>query len=79
MLLQDWIGFIGVCMLLLAFLLNLLKKINMDSVAYTALNTVGAGLTCTASILIPYWPFIILEAIWTVVSAVALLGSLRKE
>jgi len=77
--LQDWIGFAGVCLLLVAFVLNLLKKITMDSAAYTALNTVGAGLTCLASILIPYWPFIILEAIWTIVSGVALIGSLRKR
>jgi hypothetical protein len=30
----DWIGSIGVSILLVAFLLNLLKKIAQDSVSY---------------------------------------------
>ena len=67
----DWIGFIGVSILLLAFLLNLLKIISQDSHAYILLNLIGAGLACIASILIEYVPFIILEAAWTAVSLVS--------
>ncbi len=64
----DWIGFVGVSILLLAFLLNLLKKISQDSQTYIALNFFGAGLACIASVLIAYFPFIILEGVWTLVS-----------
>jgi len=67
----DWIGFVGVSILLLAFLLNLLKRISQDSQAYIALNFFGAGLACVASILIEYFPFIILEGVWTLVSLVS--------
>lgn len=69
--LADWIGFIGVSILLLAFLLNLLKKISQDSHAYILLNFIGAGLACMASILIEYVPFIILEGAWTLVSLIS--------
>lgn len=77
----DWIGFVGVAILLLAFLLNLLKKIAQDSHFYIALNFFGAGLACVASILIEYFPFIILEGVWTLVSLISwirLLASRKK-
>lgn len=67
----DWIGFIGVAMLLLAFFLNLFGKIK--SVSYLILNTIGAGLACLASVLLNYWPFIILEGCWAIVSLFGLL------
>ena len=39
---SDWIGTIGVTILLLAFALNVTKKITPDSNPYLLLNTVGA-------------------------------------
>ena len=75
---NDWIGFSGVAILLLAFLLNLLKKISSNSLAYILLNIVGAGLACLASWLIDYMPFVILEGVWTVVSVFALISYFRK-
>jgi hypothetical protein len=69
--LSDWIGFIGVSILLIAFLLNLLEKIPLNRHAYILLNLVGAGLACIASILIEYVPFIILEGAWTLVSLIS--------
>jgi hypothetical protein len=78
MTLADWIGFVGVAILLVAFLLNLMKKITERSVSYLLMNAVGASLTCLASILIVYVPFIILEAVWTVVSLLTLIHVMRK-
>lgn len=77
--LADWIGFTGVAVLLMAFLLNLLKKISSNSLAYILMNIVGAGLACLASWMINYIPFVILEATWTLVSVFALIGYLRKK
>ena len=68
----DWIGFSGVALLLLAFLLNLGNIIRQHSLPYLMLNTIGAGLACLASVLLAYWPFIILEGCWTLVSLVGL-------
>lgn len=76
--LNDWIGFAGVAILLLAFLLNLLKKISSNSLPYIVMNITGAGLACLASWLINYIPFVILEGTWMVVSVFALIGYFRK-
>ena len=76
--LSDWIGFIGVAILLLAFLLNILNKIERSSLLYILMNIIGAGLACLASWMINYLPFVVLEATWMVVSIVALFGYLRK-
>ncbi len=75
----DWIGSIGVSILLVAFLLNLLKKIAQDSVSYVLMNLIGALLAGLASWMINYTPFIILEAVWVLVSMVSLVSILRKH
>lgn len=73
----DWIGFIGVTLLLLAFFLNLMDKIKTDSLTYLLLNFLGAGIACLASVLLNYMPFVILEGCWALVSVVG-LSKLRK-
>jgi hypothetical protein len=78
MTLADWIGSVGVSILLVAFLLNLLKKIAQDSVSYVVMNLIGALLAGLASWMINYTPFIILEAVWVLVSLVSLVSILRK-
>ena len=68
----DWIGFIGVSILLAAYFLNLTNKIKKDGSTYLLLNIVGAAIACFASILLHYLPFIILEGSWTLVSVYVL-------
>jgi hypothetical protein len=75
---SDWIGSVGVAILLLAFLLNLLNRISKDSASYIYLNIVGSGLACTASWMIDYLPFVVLEGVWMLVSVFALIRSFRK-
>jgi hypothetical protein len=77
--LTDWIGFIGVAILLLAFFLNLFNKLNKDSVAYLSMNILGAGLACYASVLLKYMPFILLEGCWTMVSMVGLFKIVKSK
>lgn len=79
MTLTDWIGFTGVAILLVAYLLNLTKLIHQQSIAYLGLNVLGAGIACLASVLIHYMPFVLLEGCWTLVSAVGILNYLRKK
>ena len=76
---NDWIGAIGVAILLLAFLLNLLKRISVNGLPYILMNIVGAGMACIASWLIHYIPFVILEGVWTLVSVFALVGYFRGK
>jgi hypothetical protein len=75
----DWIGFIGVTILLLAFFLNLIGKIENESLVYLFMNFIGAGIACLASVLLKYVPFIILEASWTLVSAYGLIKHFIKK
>lgn len=76
---NDWIGFFGVTILLLAFLLNLAGKISKNGLLYILLNIAGAGLACLASYLISYLPFVILEGTWCLVSLLALIRYSRSR
>ncbi len=69
----DLIGFIGVTTLLVAYFLNLRDIIKKDSLIYLLLNISGAGIACFASVLLKYFPFVILEGCWTIVSAFGLI------
>jgi hypothetical protein len=75
----DWIGFIGVAILLIAFFLNIANVLKSNSFLYLFLNFIGAGISCTASIMLKYIPFVIMEASWTIVSAVGIVNYYRKK
>lgn len=70
---NDIIGTIGVGMILLAYFCNTFNWINGKSKIFFLLNIAGAGLACYASWLINYWPFVILEGTWFIVSVFGLL------
>jgi hypothetical protein len=61
---SDIIASIGVIILLIAFLLNMFKRLSAQSRTYTALNFMGAGICCFSSYLIHFYPFVVLEGIW---------------
>ena len=69
---SDSLGTAGVSLLLLAFLLILSKKIQVESVSYTLLNMVGAALCGFSAYLISFYPFVVLEGVWVLVSLYAL-------
>jgi hypothetical protein len=75
----DSIGFIGVTILLFAYFLNLTDKIGKDSLVYLQMNFFGAGLACLASVLMNYWPFIILEGSWALVSAIGIAKYIKNK
>ncbi len=76
---DNLIGFIGVFILLVAFLLNLSGRLSQHSLGYILLNLVGAGLACLASVLINYMPFVLLEGAWSLVSLAGLINYFRKK
>jgi hypothetical protein len=70
--------------LLVAYFLNLNKKIATHSKFYVWSNIIGAGMNCYASYIIRFYPFFILEAIWTGVAVYSLFkhvprGTLTKS
>jgi len=70
---SSFIGSIGVTILLAAFVLNLLQKLKADSSAYLIMNIAGAGLACVSSVMISFWPFVVLEGVWALASIVPLV------
>jgi len=76
--LGEIIGTIGVTILLLAFAMNLAGKWFSNSVPYLVLNVIGAALAGFSSYLIHFWPFLVLEGVWTISSFVMLLRALKK-
>ena len=75
--LSTAIGFFGVGLLLLAFVLNLAGTLKAEGVAYLGLNLAGAALACLSSWMIDFMPFVILEATWAGATLVALVRTLR--
>ncbi len=75
----EILGTVGVSMILVGFSLNLFGLMQRRSYKYVVLNLVGGALACTASILIEFFPFIILEGTWTVVAVVGLVNLLRSR
>ena len=69
---NDIIGIIGVGMILIAYFYSVFGWIDGKSKLFFLLNIIGAGLACYASWLIDYWPFVVLEGTWFLVSIAGL-------
>jgi hypothetical protein len=79
---MNWgqaIGSIGVAILLIAFALNLSGIVAARVPTYLALNFVGGAMACTASVLIGFLPFVVLEGVWTLVAGASLIGAVRYQ
>ena len=73
----DIIGSLGVSLILLAYFLHTEKLLKQNGKLYFVMNIVGAGLATAASWMIGYWPFVILEGTWTLVSIYGLMKAMR--
>lgn len=62
------IGSIGVALLLLAYVLVQLKKVESYHLSYAILNFLGATLAMWSSYLIDFMPFVVLEGTWALIS-----------
>jgi hypothetical protein len=73
MTLADWIGALGVALLLVAFFANAFGFLRADSRAYHGLNAAGSAIACVAALLIGFVPFVVLDGVWCAVAVVALV------
>jgi len=73
------VGSVGVALLLLAFVLNLLRRTSERSVLYLLLNFAGAVLAAWYAWDGRIIPFVVLEAVWGLSALVRLLAVLRKS
>jgi hypothetical protein len=58
------IGFIGMGLILIAFLMNQMHKWNQDSIKYDLINLIGSGFLCFYSLMINSIPFLVLNLVW---------------
>ena len=73
------IGFVGVGLLLMAFVLNLLRRISEQSNIYLVLNATGAFMAAFYAYTESLLPFVILELVWGGVALLRLLGPITKR
>ncbi len=74
---SELTGTVGVGLILLAYFCNIFGRINGRGKLFFSLNIAGAGLACYASWLINYWPFVILEGTWFLVSVIGLIKNFK--
>ncbi|MFI5133133.1 MAG: hypothetical protein ACHQEB_02300 [Chitinophagales bacterium] len=70
---NEIIGTAGVGLILIAFFCNTFGLIQKEGKLFFIMNLAGAALACYASWLIHFWPFVILEGMWTLVSVIGLI------
>ena len=64
----EIIGFIGMFLILFAFVMNQLNKWDSNSLLYDIVNSAGGLMLITYAVFIRSYPFLILNVVWTVVS-----------
>jgi hypothetical protein len=74
---NDLIGTVGVALILIAYFLNTERIIPVNGKFFFVMNTIGAAMACYASFLISYWPFVILEGAWTLISIYGLMRTMK--
>ena len=67
---SDWIGTIGVSLILIAYFCSTFNWMSAHSRIFFLQNITGSAMTCYSSYLIAYWPFFVLEGTWTLVSII---------
>ena len=68
------VGSFGVGLLLVAFALNIMKKLDENGGVYLTRNIVGAGLSCWYAGVSGIVPFVILEGVWAGAALVRLVS-----
>ena len=79
MTIEDWFGTLGVSLLLIAFALNLLGRLDHTSRTYQGLNALGAGILAWVAWRIDFMPFVVLEAVWVAVSLLAFFQLIKPR
>ncbi len=73
------VGSCGVGLLLLAFVLNLTRRLTEDNPAYLFMNVLGAGMAAWYALAGGVIPFVVLEIVWGGAALVRLVQALRRR
>jgi len=82
--LLDFVGNIGVVVLMIAYLMLQLNKLSSDGLAYSTLNAVGASLVILSLLVNFNLSALLMEVFWVLISFVGIyryfrLKSLRSQ
>ncbi|MGH8109647.1 MAG: CBU_0592 family membrane protein [Arenimonas sp.] len=75
----DLLGFAGVFLVLLAYSLQQLRRIDGNGLLYPFVNFIGAGLILVSLVYKPNVPAIVMEAAWAVVSIIGIVFALKAR
>ena len=67
----------GAMSILAAFTLSQLRRIDQHSLVYLILNLVGSAVLAVIAFVDQRWGFLLLEGVWSIVSALSLIDVLR--
>jgi len=74
-----YIGLIGMFLLLISFLLNLFRNFSPNSKIYLLLNVLGAGFLSYYAYISNTFIFLILNALWALISLYKLIKAIRGK
>jgi hypothetical protein len=77
--LGDVLQVAGAVLILSAYLLAQLRRLDTNSYVYLVLNFVGAGVLAGLAATSHQWGFLLLEFVWALVSAIALACKLVRD
>ena len=74
---EEAIQIVGAIAILAGFALAQFGVVDQRSYSYLVLNLVGGAVLAVSAVIEKQWGFVILEVVWTLVSAWSLTGRLR--
>ena len=76
---DQLIQIVGALLILVAFGAVQFNRMSPDSRLYLALNLIGSAILAVLALAASQWGFVLLEAVWAIVSAWGLISTLRKS
>ncbi|MBN2127766.1 MAG: hypothetical protein JW703_05280 [Candidatus Diapherotrites archaeon] len=73
------IGFTGMMLILIAFLMNQTHKWSEDSLIYDSVNFLGSALLCFYALMINSYPFLFLNTVWALFSLKDIIKDLNSS
>jgi hypothetical protein len=73
----DFVGNVGVVVLVITYLMLQLNKLRSDGLAYSALNAIGAGLIVISLVFDFNLSALIIEVFWVLISFVGIFRYFR--